>query len=369
MGNQDVGLYFHLPFCLRRCPYCDFYSTTRLDEAGAYVEALCRSVAAAPLEGRRGTSVYFGGGTPSLVGEGLLKVLEAVRRKIPLAEDAEITLEANPGTVDGGTLRALRRGGFNRISLGLQAGDEESLRALGRIHTAEDSVRAVSLCREAGFDNLSVDIMLATPGQTVEKAAALAEWAAGLGAEHISAYLLKIEAGTPFDRAGTASACPGADEAAEIYLAACRTLREQGYAHYEISNFARPGRESRHNTLYWRLGEYLGIGPSAHSFYGGRRFFFPASLDKFLAAEDLWALPVDDGPGGGWEELVMLSLRLSQGLDLEEARRSDPVRTAALERRLPPMEKAGLVLRDGRRAALTEKGFLLSNEIIARLTR
>ncbi len=367
MVQRSLGLYFHIPFCLRRCPYCDFYSTTRLEDRAAYVRALCRAVETAPLDGCRAETIYFGGGTPSLLGEELLAVLEAVRRRLPVAEDAEITLEANPGAVTGPQLAALRRGGFNRVSLGLQAGEAAGLRALGRVHTAEEGARAVALCREAGFGNVSADIMLATPGQTLESALALAEWAAGLGVEHLSAYLLKIEPGTAFARAGTAALCPDGDRAADIYLAVSRRLGDLGLRHYEISNFARPGYESRHNTRYWRLGEYLGIGPSAHSFFGGRRFFFPPDLDGFLGAADPWSLPEDDGPGGGWEELVMLALRLADGLDLALARALDPGRTAALEGRAPLLEKNGLLAREGDRLALTEQGFLLSNEIIVRL--
>ena len=365
LGN--VGLYFHVPFCLRRCPYCDFYSTTRLEDRNAYARALCRVVESAPLEGKRAVTVYFGGGTPSLLGTELLPVLEAVRKKLPLAADAEITLEANPGAVTEEELTLLRQGGFNRISLGLQAAEKTDLQTLGRIHTAEEGARAVALCRKAGFENLSVDIMLATPGQTVEKAIALAAWAADLGPEHLSAYLLKIEDGTPFARQEVVRRCPDGDEAAEIYLAVSRLLREKGYEHYEISNFARPGFQSRHNTLYWQLDEYLGIGPSAHSLLGGRRFWFPRDLDAFLTAEDPWSLPVDDGPGGGWEEMVMLALRLARGLDLAAARQLDASRTAALEARARGMVAVGLARRQGKRLSLTEEGFLLSNEIITRL--
>ncbi len=361
-----LGLYLHVPFCLARCPYCDFYSTTRLDRRGAYTEALARAMALAPGAGRTLDTLYLGGGTPSLLGEGVLSLLEAVRRHWRLAEGAEITLEANPGTVTSELLRLWRQAGVNRLSMGIQAGSGPELKTLGRIHTLEEGLAAVEEARRAGFGNVSVDMMLATPGQTAETARELADLLAGLPVTHISAYLLKIEEGTPFARQGMADRCPDPDQAAEIYLAASRRLEERGFVHYEISNFARPGYESRHNTLYWTLDDYLGIGPSAYSFYGGRRFHFPSDLDGFLSAEDPWSLARDDGPGGDWTERLMLALRLRTGLDLSLAPRygQDPERLRAKAR---PMAAAGLLTLDGGRIALTDQGFLLSNSIITAL--
>lgn len=364
---MPLSLYFHVPFCRSRCPYCDFYSTTALSRIPAYTAALLRSVRTAPVpDGSVISTVYFGGGTPYLMGEGLVEILTAVARRFPLAPDCEVTLEANPKDLTLPTLTALREGGFNRISLGLQAAGAEELAALGRRHTPEDSARAVALCRRAGFSNLSVDIMLATPGQTPEGAAALADYANRLGPEHISAYLLKIEPNTPFGRRGMAVRCPGPDQAADCYLAVCRRLEGLGYRHYEISNFARPGFESRHNTVYWRLGDYLGFGPSAASCIGGRRFRLPGDLEGFIRAETPWKEAVDEGPAGGLLEFVMLSLRLAEGLDTRKLPEygGDP---DAFLRRAAPMERAGyLTLREGV-IALTDRGFLLSNSIITAL--
>jgi oxygen-independent coproporphyrinogen-3 oxidase len=364
--GRPVSLYFHVPFCKSRCPYCDFYSTTALDRREDYAAALARSVAAAPLGEAYAPTVYFGGGTPYLLGEKLLEVLEAADRRFPLPAGCEITLEANPGDLEGETLRALRRGGFNRLSLGLQAGDSQGLAALGRRHTLEESARGVALARETGFQNLSVDIMLATPGQDVQKAVALADYAAGLGPEHISAYLLKIEPGTPFHRDGVAGRCPDPDQAADIYLAVRRRLMELGYVHYEISNFAKPGFESRHNLVYWRMGEYLGCGPSAASCAGGRRFRLPGDLGRFLAAVDPWSLAIDEGEAGGLLEYVMLSLRLAEGLDTARLA-GHGGDAAALLRRAAPLEKAGYLTVTEGRVALTGRGFLLSNSIIGAL--
>lgn len=365
MNTDSISLYFHIPFCKTRCPYCDFYSTTDLSLAEEYAAALVRWVETAPVEGGAAVpTVYFGGGTPYLLGTGLLKVLDAAARRFSLTPDCEVTLEANPGDLEAETLEQLRKGGFNRLSLGLQAEDDRGLRALGRRHTAEQNNLGMELARQAGFSNLSADIMLATPGQTVDKAVQLAEYAAGLGPEHISAYLLKVEPGTPFHRQNIQARCPDPDLAAELYLAVCRSLQKRGYRHYEISNFAKPGYESRHNTVYWEGGSYLGFGPSAASCVSGRRWRLPSDLRAMLASADPWSLAVDEGPSGGLTELVMLSLRLSRGLDtrlVEEAGGN----ARNLLRRAAALERAGyLTVRDGW-VALTEEGFLVSNSVIS----
>ena len=272
MESNPLGIYLHIPFCLRRCPYCDFYSTIRLDRRQEYVRAMARALETGPDPARSVDTVYFGGGTPSLLEEGVLPILEAVRRRYLLDPGAEITLEANPGAMTPELLSRWREAGVNRLSLGLQAGEDEDLQTLGRAHTLAQGLAAVEAAVQAGFRNISVDMMLATPGQTPKKALALADLLGSLPVTHISAYLLKVEPGTPFDREGVQRRCPGPDEAADLYLAVCRRLEERGFRHYEISNFARPGFESRHNCRYWTLKDYLGVGPSAHSFLGGRRF-------------------------------------------------------------------------------------------------
>lgn len=363
---RPISIYVHIPFCLSRCAYCDFYSTTDPRCMDPYLAALLRAVSRAPAEGCCARTVYFGGGTPSLFGGRLLTVLDALRARFPLAPDAEVTLEANPATVTPALLERLREGGFNRISFGLQDCGDDRLRVLGRRHTVREGEEAVRMARAAGFSNLSGDMMLATPGQTPEGASALAEYLCGLELPHISAYLLRIEPGTPFARDGMAARCPDDDASAEIYLAACDTLRRAGYRHYEISNFARPGFESRHNLVYWRLEEYLGLGPAAHSMLAGRRFFFPRDLAGFIAAEDPWTLTEPEGDGGGGEEYLMLSLRLAEGLDYAEAERRglDP---RELRGRAAPMAAAGLLTLRGDGFSLTERGWLVSNAVIASL--
>lgn len=367
MMNRPVAIYLHLPFCQSRCSYCNFYSTTRADLMDSYTDALCNAIAAAPLQEREAASLYFGGGTPSLLGSRLVRISEAVKNRLPLVRDAEITLEANPGTVTGALLLELREAGFNRISFGLQDNRNPALRQLGRTHTAEQGREAVSLARAAGFDNISVDIMLATPGQTVMNAAQLCRAAAELEVEHISAYLLKIEPDTPFGRTGIAADCPDADTSADIYLSACRTLRGMGYCHYEISNFCKPGRESRHNLAYWRLEDYLGIGPSAYSLMDGRRFHFAPSLEQFLVQRQPWNEVVYDEPGGGAQEYLMLSLRLAEGLDTAMLRERYGLDTTRLLNRAAELERRQLANLQGSRVTLTERGFLVSNSVICYL--
>ena len=369
-----MGLYIHVPFCMGKCPYCDFYSTTPAPgQIAAYTQALLRGLRHLPPKaaGRRLDTVYFGGGTPNLLGaENLCAVLQAVGEVFDLAPDAEITTEANPGSITAQDLLALRRGGFNRLSLGLQSSHPQELKLLGRKHTPQEVAQAVNSAREAGFDNISLDLMLGTPGQTVESALQSVDFCADLGVEHISAYLLKVEPGTPYDKANMEERIPDGDGMAELYLAVCRRLEQQGYEQYEISNYARKGLISRHNTSYWLGTDYIGLGPAAHSLWQGQRYFFPRSLQSFVQAENPFDLWQQDGEGGSREEYIMLRLRLTQGLDLAELATLWP-RSAQeneyLRKQIPPLVKAGLAKLEGDRFSLTKEGFLVSNGIISRL--
>ena len=367
MPSPPRGLYIHIPFCAGKCPYCDFYSPPPAPNVGArYAHRLTLLLDHyAPTCPTPLTSVYFGGGTPSLMGAPwLCHVLEAVSRRFPLAPHPEITCEVNPTGLDRSFFAQLRAGGFNRLSMGLQSADPAQLRLLGRKHSAAQAAEAVRAARAAGFDNLSLDLMLALPGSTHESLGASLTFAAALEPEHLSAYLLKVEPGTPFAR--MALDLPQEDETAGQYLFCVDQLAQLGYLQYEISNFARPGYESRHNLLYWQCHEYLGLGPSAHSFWGGRRFHWPRDLDGFLAGSP----PEDDGPGGSWEEFAMLNLRLTQGLSLTEAQARFPGQgtelfrqTEARAQRCPPH----LLRQEPSRLSLTPEGFLVSNAVLAQI--
>lgn len=365
-----IGLYLHVPFCRSKCPYCDFYSLPFSDDlAQAYTDAAIRAMDRWPGPRRGADTVYLGGGTPSLLGaDRLAGLLAAADRVFGLAQGAEITLEANPGTVDASLLGELRQAGYNRISLGMQSAQETELELLGRIHRADDTARAVALARRAGFDNLSLDLMLGTPCQTVDSALASARDCAALGADHVSAYLLKVEPGTPYGLSGPPGPCMDDDQQADCYLAVCAQLESLGYSQYEISNFAKLGRASRHNSKYWSCDDYLGIGPSAHSLMDGRRFFFPRDLPRFLAEEQPWSGVEEEGVGHTKEEYIMLQLRLCQGLDLDKLAAQWPqADTSRLLERAKPFLEGNLARMEGRVLRLTREGFLLSNAILAEL--
>ena len=371
---QGIGLYIHVPFCAGKCPYCDFYSVAPVPQLREdYTAALLRALGHLPA-GAAGSplaTVYFGGGTPNLLGAGALcRVLGAARQAFALQPGAEVTAEVNPGSVTPDQLALLRQGGFNRLSMGLQSAQPDELALLGRKHSPADVEHTVAAARGAGFENISLDLMLGTPGQTVQSALASADFCAGLGVQHLSAYLLKVEPGTPFGRAHMERRLADPDALADLYLAVCARLEQLGYRQYEISNFARPGFESRHNLCYWLGGDYLGLGPAAHSLWRGQRHFFARDAAAFAAAPDPFALWQDDGEGGTREEFIMLRLRLAQGLDLDELERRWPgqqAETLRLRRQLGPMVRAGLARLQGPVFRLTPRGFLVSNSIIARL--
>ncbi len=363
---DDYGLYIHVPFCQSRCLYCDFYSAgSHSAVPDAYVDALLRELQRRRATGRlrRPHTLYFGGGTPSLLSRAQLAKL--VRMADPLP-GAEVTLEANPGPALLPKLAGFLDAGANRLSLGAQSARDVSLRALGRPHTAADTRSALRAAHEAGFANLSGDIMLALPGYSrAEFDETLALLAEG-GATHISAYLLKLEPGTPMGNTPPGG-LPSPDEAAEHYLYACGQLSAAGFAQYEISNFAQPGFEGRHNLLYWDSRDWLGIGPGAHSCLAGRRFSTPPDVDAFVSGS---AVPQDEGPLTA-DDYIMLRLRLTAGL-------SEDALFARFGRRLSTRQRAflarceaeGLALQaPGGAWALAPRGMLVQNSILVELLR
>ena len=367
---EPLGLYLHIPFCRAKCPYCDFYSLPYKEEtARRYAAALCRAMERWPSP-RPVDTVYLGGGTPSLLGEELLcTLLETADRVFGILPGAEITLEANPGTLTLPLLKGLRRGGYNRISLGMQSAREEELALLGRRHRPGDAVRGARMALEAGFDNLSLDLMLGIPGQTPQTAVQSVEAAAALGPRHLSAYLLKVEPGTPFGQKGLPAGALDDDAQADCYLAAAAALEGLGFAQYEISNFAREGFASRHNLKYWNCDDYLGLGPAAHSLVEGRRFCFPRDLAGFLEWEDPFAHREEEGPGATAEEYIMLRLRLTDGLSLSRLKARWPRwgEEEAFARRAQVFVRQGLLFQEGDRYWMGPRGFLVSNFLLARL--
>ena len=358
------GLYIHIPYCRSKCRYCDFYSTPCPDGVPeAYIDALCREMdrfspcGSTPL---RPDTLYFGGGTPSLLTPAQAARLIRAAGPVP---GAEITLEANPETVTPERLAAFRRAGVNRLSLGIQTARDDSLARLGRRHTAAQSRRALGMAVQAGFTDISGDLMLALPAYTMAELDETTALLAESGCTHISGYLLKIEPNTVFGKRPP-EALPGDDAAADFYLAAVEKLAALGYAQYEISNFARPGFESRHNRIYWDCGDYLGLGPAAHSCMGGKRFATPAGTAAFLAAPAVYE------PQGECtaEDYIMLQLRLSRGLSLSALRARYGVSFSSEKLRfLQTLSEHGLAVFDGSVLRLTPRGMLVQNSILCEL--
>jgi oxygen-independent coproporphyrinogen-3 oxidase len=366
--TKKLGIYIHVPFCAQgKCPYCDFYSlrvTNELKEK--YIAAVQKNISGYTLQAadRVVDTVYFGGGTPALLGEGLARLLYSVQENFVVTPDAEITFEANPAGIGHDTLKVLHQAGFNRLSLGMQSAVPEELAALGRQHTPQDVVRAVEDARKVGFGNISLDLMLCVPGQTRKTLLDSVDFAARLSPQHISAYLLKIEKGTHYYDIKETLNLPDDDEQAEMYLVACEALEARGYKQYEISNFASLGFESRHNLKYWDCGEYLGFGPAAHSFFDGGRFYYSRCLDGYIKGEP----PVLDGDGGKLEEYIMLRLRLNEGInEVELLRRYGADFSIFDKEKIAALERAELLEIKGGRLALTRKGFLVSNSVITEL--
>lgn len=365
--KNPIGLYIHVPFCLSKCPYCDFYSTSFDSEiAEAYTRAVLRAIEKSPRKSHAADTVYFGGGTPALLGaKNLSRILETAAKYFRFTPNPEITLEANPAAAL--ELPMLRRAGFNRISFGAQSGIDAELEQLGRLHRAEDARRSILAAKDAGFENISADLMLGIPCQTGESLRQSIGFLAGLPLSHISAYMLKIEEGTPFAIQGKSKLCPDEDALAEMYLGCVNMLSALGFKQYEISNFAKNGARSRHNLKYWQLREYIGIGPSAHSFIDGLRYFFPRDLGAFIKAENPYELAVPDGEGGGFEEYAMLRLRLCEGLDLQQAKAIYNIEVSGIAEKARVLERNRLLKTEGDVVALTPEGFLVSNSVTTNL--
>lgn len=375
-AGKPLGLYIHIPFCRQKCAYCDFYSLAgREDRMDDYTDALCAHLAetAAFAASHTVDTVYFGGGTPSYLGEKrLVKILKLIQKKYRLAKDAEITLEANPDSAgDWKTLRALRKAGVNRLSLGMQSADDALLREIGRIHTMDQVRAAVEAARKAKISNLSLDLIYGLPHQTLEQWQETLSAAVDLMPDHLSCYGLKVEEGTSlFARRDTAD-LPGDEAQAEMYLDTVRFLARHGFRQYEISNFARPGRESRHNLKYWTLQEYAGFGPGAHSDFGGTRYAYGRDLEEYIRGvrEGMPMLSERESipPLERDTEWLMLRSRTVLGLDPKEFETRFRRRFTCLLPFLEQCREAGYAVEEEGRWHLTPRGFLVSNQIIGGL--
>jgi oxygen-independent coproporphyrinogen-3 oxidase len=371
--GSALGLYLHVPFCSAICNYCNF--NRGLLEPGLkvrYVRALEQEVRAAG-DGSPADSVFFGGGTPSLLEPGDVRtLLEACADSFALAHEAEVTLEANPETVSRERLDGFRDAGINRVSFGVQSFRDDELQRLGRLHSASRAVEAFRLARAAGFDNISMDLMMWLPEQSVRQWQESVEALAALEPEHASLYLLEIYPNAPLRDAmarANWSVAPD-DDAAEMYLTGMARLESAGLAQYEISNVSRPGRESRHNLKYWTDGEWLGFGCGAHSTRFGARWRNLASTEQYVSAVLNGGHPGTDyrelSPQERLEEALFMELRLTRGIDLRRLERKYDVNVwRAYGDGLQPFIDQGVLIYDGSRLMLTRRGMLLANEVMA----
>jgi len=364
--SATLGLYIHVPFCRTRCRYCDFYRVgeNRL-KVELYLAALHREIAGwTTLRGRAVETVYFGGGTPSLLTAadvgGVLRHIEAL---FPTRPDAEITVEANPSDLDLPRLTALRAVGVNRLSIGVQSFSDRELNLVGRRHDAARAEQVVREARQAGFENLSIDLMLAIPGQTEAGFRRSLERAVELATDHLSLYLLEVHESSEMDflRRERPGLFPGEEAERRRYFAMHERLLAAGYEHYEISNFALPGRQGLHNLRYWHLQPWLGLGPSAHSFVDGRRFRHPADLGSWLADP----LAVEALASDFAQERAMLGLRLDEGIDEATLLAASSATAGELAVRLRRLER--FVEKSRGRIRLTTEGRVVSNPVLAEL--
>jgi oxygen-independent coproporphyrinogen-3 oxidase len=370
------GIYVHVPFCLSKCPYCSFNSyPSREGVPASYVDAVLWDIERESQRwaGTRFATVYFGGGTPSLLSPGQASaVMSALRASFLLEAGAEVTLECNPATVDPESLSAFAQAGVNRLSIGVQSLDARELVALGRIHNPREAIEAVRAASVAGLGSVSADVMLGIPGQTRRSLACTVEWLAGKVA-HISVYMFSMERGTPFHAMASRGLAAGPDDLllADLYEYGAGLLERAGFGRYEISNWALPGRRCEHNLIYWRRGDYLGIGAGSHSHRAGHR------CSKIRSPLDYTRALAGGGEALEFEERlsedqvmleeVLLGLRTSQGLDLAAVRDRRPSCGERMDGMVAGLLREGYASNDGKYLTLSTKGFLLHEEISAEI--
>ena len=371
MGKR-FGIYIHIPFCASKCAYCDFYSLPGCDrKMPDYQSALLSHISesAEAAKSFEVDTVYFGGGTPSYYGaKRIVEILDELKLQGNLRLDSEITVEVNPDSVKYDDLKLLRKAGVNRLSVGVQSANADLLKIIGRRHNFRQAQTAVENARRAGFENVSLDLIYGLPSQTKGDWADTLSKALELHPEHLSCYALKLEEGTPMYRYVGSPLIPDDDEQADMYLYAVETLEHYGLEQYEISNFAVPGYESKHNLKYWTMGDYMGFGPGAHSYVDGVRYSYVRDLDRYIAAvmgdkqiidEYEICLPVQKAA-----EYIMLGMRTSRGISEKEYHNIYLSDWSPMERKFEEFAKKGWAEKLGDRWRLTPSGFLVSNSLI-----
>lgn len=375
MAELPLGIYIHIPFCASRCSYCDFCSLAAQEELmPKYQTALLAHIkeSAPRLSHYAVDTVYFGGGTPSIYDTGdLIKLLQCIKRNYKLRLGAEITLEANPDSIELSELKRLRRAGFNRISIGIQSANDAILKLIGRRHNFAQAEKAVKTARAAGFENISADLIFGLPGQTRGDWAETLNRTAALNLQHISCYALKIEPGTMLYNMQNRLQIPDDDTQADMYLYAVDSLSGFGLKQYEISNFAMRGMESRHNLKYWQLGDYAGFGASAHSLIGNMRFAFTKDVRAYIrgitSSGEVVSEKEEINDFERVVEYIMLGLRTVHGICESEYYNIYHITFTPLARQLEEFAKNGWARKNGERWCFTPQGFLISNRLIGKL--
>lgn len=372
---KSLGLYIHIPFCEKKCNYCDFYSKEGNDEdfKSKYIDALCLQLEreAELYENHIIDTIFFGGGTPSLISsKDMEKLMLSIKKWLRVDENAEISIEINPKTVDFEKLTTYKKIGINRISIGLQSTDDKMLRCLGRIHTYSDFLSTYKMVREANFDNVSVDLMYGLPSQTEKMLLDTLSKVLCLDIEHISAYLLKIEEKTYFGKIKDKLSLPDEDTEYEMYIKMCELLEKNGYNQYEISNFSKAGKRSRHNLKYWKSEEYIGLGPNAHSYFDKRRYSYKADtvayinellkgdLPEKISEEQVECISEID-------EYVMLKLRLNDGIELCKFKESFGTELINKYPTIMKYVNSGHMKLENGKCYFTRQGFFVSNYILS----
>lgn len=359
-----IGLYIHIPFCESKCPYCNFYSfIPGENDMDNFTIALCRHMKSF-LENNGRVSIdtiYFGGGTPSLLKEKRLSyIMDFIYKSFDI-KHPEATLEINPARGKALNFKALKSIGFNRLSVGLQSAINDDLKFLNRLNTSQDAYNTIYNAKKSGFDNISADLMIALPYQTKENITTSIEFCSIMDIQHVSSYMLKIEPHTPFYNIKDDLLLKDDEESADMYIHTCKALEQHGFFQYEISNFAKPGFKSKHNLKYWSCDEYIGFGPSAHSFFRGKRFYYNDSFKDFIEN----SRPVFDCIGGTQEEYIMLRLRLNEGLKSKDFEKRFSKSIDEYINKAKKYIDNGLIIKDKEGIKLTREGFLISNTIIA----
>lgn len=362
---NELGLYIHIPFCASKCPYCDFYSKRgNICDYDDYTMCVIESMQDwAQKTNRKADTLYFGGGTPSVIGGKNIALITERARSL-FGVDGEITVECNPSKIEDGFFETVAEAGVNRISLGVQSAVDSERKKLGRNANRETVQNRVLQAKSAGIENISLDVMLGIPDQTVSSLKDTVKFCIDCGVPHISAYMLKLEENTYFYKNSDKLNLPDDDTVADMYSLLGDILEENGYRNYEISNFAKHGFEGKHNLKYWNCDEYIGIGPSAHSFIDGKRFFYPRDIEYFKGGNE----PVFDCDGGNEEEYIMLRLRLADGISFREfEKRFNKPFDISVKEKAQKYAENGYMMIDGKSMHLTRKGFLVSNTIISDL--